>query len=77
VENLALDPGYTRLRYIRAVELLTLSKAAPEFGYLHGKKRAHANIVDTRGSYGIGEEHRVFLTMMEEIYQILSLTLIL
>ena len=69
VENLALDPGY-----IRSLQQegggIAFSKAVCEFGYLHSKKRAHANLVDNRGkSYGIREEHRISLTMMEEIYQ--------
>ena len=69
VENLALDPGY-----IRSLQQegggITFSKAVCEFGYLHSKKRAYANLVDNRGkSYGIREEHRISLTMMEEIYQ--------
>jgi len=69
VENLALDPGY-----IRSLQQegggITFSKAVCEFGYLHSKKRAYANLVGNRGkSYGIREEHRISLTMMEEIYQ--------
>ena len=69
VENLALDPGY-----IRSLQQegggITFSKGVCEFGYLHSKKRAHANLVDNRGkSYGIREEHRISLTMIGEIYQ--------
>lgn len=69
VENLALDPGY-----IRSLQQegggITFSKAVCEFGYLHSKKRAHANLIDNRGrSYGIREEHRVSLTVMEEVCQ--------
>jgi hypothetical protein len=69
LENLALDPGY-----IRSLQQegggIAFSKAVCEFGYLHSKKRAHANLVDNRWkSYGIREEHRISLTMMEEIYQ--------
>lgn len=69
LENLALDPGY-----IRSLQQegggITFSKAVCEFGYLHSKKRAHANLVDNRGkSYGIREEHRISLAMMEEISQ--------
>lgn len=69
IENLALDPGY-----IRSLQQegggITFSKAVCEFGYLHSKKRAHANLVDNCGkSYGIREEHRISLTMMEEVYQ--------
>jgi hypothetical protein len=69
LENLALDPGY-----IRSLQQegggITFSKAVCEFGYLHSKKRAHANLLDNRWkSYGIREEHRISLTMMEEISQ--------
>ncbi|KFZ15728.1 hypothetical protein V502_05438 [Pseudogymnoascus sp. VKM F-4520 (FW-2644)] len=69
VENLALDPGY-----IRSLQQegggITFSKGVCEFSYVHSKKRAHANLVDNRWkSYGIREEHRISLTMMEEIYQ--------
>ena len=69
VENLALDPGY-----IRSLQQegggITFSKAVCEFGYLHSKKRAYANLVDNRGkSYGIREEHYISLTIIEEIYQ--------
>jgi hypothetical protein len=68
-ENLALDPGY-----IRSLQQegggITFSKAVCEFGYLHSKKRAHANLLDNRWkSYGIREEHRISLTMMKEICQ--------
>jgi hypothetical protein len=67
LENLALDPGY-----IRSLQQegggITFSKGVCEFGYLHGKERAHANLVDNQWkSYGIREEHRISLTMMEEI----------
>ena len=69
LENLALDPGY-----IRSLQQegggITFSKGVCEFGYLHSKKRAHANLVDNQWrSYGIREEHRISLTMMEEIAQ--------
>ncbi|KAF2175411.1 hypothetical protein K469DRAFT_610840 [Zopfia rhizophila CBS 207.26] len=67
LENLALDPGY-----IRSLQQegggITFSKAVCEFAYLHSKKRAHANLIDNQWkSYGIREEHRISLTMMEEI----------
>lgn len=68
VENLALDPGY-----IRSLQqeggAVTFSKAVCEFAFLHSKKRAHANLIDNQWkSYGIREEHRISLAMMEEIY---------
>jgi hypothetical protein len=67
LENLALDPGY-----IRSLQQegggISFSKAVCEFAYLHSKKRAYANLIDNRWkSYGIREEHRISLTMMEEI----------
>jgi hypothetical protein len=69
LENLALDPGY-----IRSLQQegrgITFSKGVCEFGYLHSKKRAYANLVDNQWkSYGIREEHRISLTIMEEIAQ--------
>jgi hypothetical protein len=69
VENLALDPGY-----IRSLQQegggITFSKAVCEFGYLHSKKRAYANLTGNRErSYGVREEHRISLAMMEEIYE--------
>jgi hypothetical protein len=69
LENLALDPGY-----IRSLQQegggITFSKRVCEFAYLRGKNRAHVNLVDNRWrSYGVREEHRISLTMMEEIYQ--------
>jgi hypothetical protein len=67
LENLALDPGY-----IRSLQqeggAATFSKSVCEFGYLHGKHRAHANLLDNRWkSYGIREEHRISLGMMAQI----------
>jgi hypothetical protein len=69
VENLALDPGYIRLLQQEGGGI-TFSKGVCEFGYLYSKKRTYANLVDNRGkSYGIREEYRISLTIMEEIYQ--------
>ncbi|KAF2628000.1 hypothetical protein BU25DRAFT_299317, partial [Macroventuria anomochaeta] len=67
VENLALDPGY-----IRSLQQegggITFSQAVCEKAYLHMKQRAHVNLRDNlQRSYGIREEHRISLTMMEEI----------
>ena len=43
-------------------------KAVCEHAYLHSKGRAFSNLRDNqRRSYGIREEHRVSLTMMEEV----------
>jgi hypothetical protein len=69
VENLALDPGYVRSLQQEGAGI-TFSKRVCEFAYLHSKKRAYANLLDNqRKSYGVREEHRISLTMMEEIYQ--------
>jgi hypothetical protein len=69
LENLALDPGYVRSLQQEGGGI-TFSTAVCEFGYLHSKKRAYANLVDNRWkSYGVREEHRISVTMMEEIYQ--------
>ncbi|KAK7178799.1 hypothetical protein PSPO01_15136 [Paraphaeosphaeria sporulosa] len=67
LELLALDPSY--------IQTLQQQGGGPAFtqnvlkkGYLHSKGRANANLKDGRDcSYGIREEHRVSLTMMEEI----------
>ena len=69
VENRALDP-----RYVRSLQQeggdITFSRGVCEFAYLHSKKRAHANLMDSHWkSYGVREEHRISLTMMEEIYE--------
>ncbi|KFZ22967.1 hypothetical protein V502_02555 [Pseudogymnoascus sp. VKM F-4520 (FW-2644)] len=69
VENLALDPGYVRSLQQEG-GVTTFSKGVCEFAYLSSKKRAHANLLDNRWRlYGIREEHRISLSMMEEIYQ--------
>ncbi|KAF1957687.1 hypothetical protein CC80DRAFT_515784 [Byssothecium circinans] len=58
MENLALDPSYIHSLYVC------------KGSYLHSKKRAFSNLRDNqRRSYGIREEHRVSLTMMDEIYE--------
>src|SRR4051812_49390210 len=67
LENLTLDPSYVRSLQQEGGGI-TFSKAVCEFGYLHSKKRAHANLINNRQkSYGVREEHRISLTMMEEI----------
>ncbi|TGO31559.1 hypothetical protein BHYA_0526g00010 [Botrytis hyacinthi] len=68
VENLALDPGY-----IQSLQQegggITFSKVRCESSYLHSKMRASTNLVDNCGkSYRIREEHRISLTIMEDIY---------
>ncbi|KAL5344208.1 hypothetical protein ACLOAV_010826 [Pseudogymnoascus australis] len=69
VENLAFDPGYVRSLQQEGGGI-TFSKGVCEFAYLSSKKRAHANLLDNRWrSYGVREEHRISLSMMEEIYQ--------
>ncbi|OBT54137.1 hypothetical protein VE04_06765, partial [Pseudogymnoascus sp. 24MN13] len=69
VENLALDPGYIRSLQQEGSGI-TFSKGVCAFSYMHSKTRAHANLVDNQWkSYGTREEHRISITMMEEIYQ--------
>lgn len=69
VENLALDPGYVRSLQQEGGGI-TFSKGVCEFAYLSSKRRAHANLLDNRWrSYGVREEHRISLSMMEEIYE--------
>ncbi|KAF2844277.1 hypothetical protein T440DRAFT_523630 [Plenodomus tracheiphilus IPT5] len=67
LENLALDPGYVRSLQQQGGGA-TFSKGVCEVSYLHSKKRAHANLVDNQWrSYGIREEHRVTLTLMDAV----------
>ena len=67
LENLALDPGYVRSLQQEGGGI-SFSEAACRFAYLHGKKRAHTNLTDSRWkSYGVREEHRISLSMMEDI----------
>jgi hypothetical protein len=70
LENLALDPGYIRSLW-QAGGRVTFNASTCEHAYLHSKKRAHANLVDNQWrSYGIREEHRVSLAMMDEISEL-------
>lgn len=67
LENLALDPGYIRSLQQQGGGI-AFSKSVCDFAYLQSKRRAHANLIDNRWkSYGIREEHRISLTMMDEI----------
>lgn len=67
LENLALDPGYIRSLQQQGGGA-TFSQRVCEFAYLHSKKRAHANLTDNRWrSYGVREEHRVSLAMMDAV----------
>ena len=67
VENLALDPGYIRSLQQQGGGA-TFSENVCKDAYLHSKGRAFSNLRDNqRKSYGIREEHRVSLTMMDEI----------
>jgi hypothetical protein len=67
LENLALDPGYIRSLQQQGGGI-TFSQAVCTFAYLHSKKRAHANLTDNQWrSYGIREEHRISLSMMDKI----------
>ncbi|RFU24964.1 hypothetical protein B7463_g11374, partial [Scytalidium lignicola] len=69
IENLALDLGY-----IRSLQQegggITFSLAVCKFGYLHSKQRVHVNLIDSQWkSYGVREEYRVLLSMMDDIYK--------
>jgi hypothetical protein len=67
LENLALDPGYVQSLQQEGGGA-SFSKSVCEFAYLHSKMRAHANLTDNQWrSYGIREEHRISLSIMEEI----------
>ena len=67
VENLALDPGYIRSLQQQGGGA-TFSENVCKGSYLHSKGRAFSNLRDNeRRSYGIREEHRISLTMMDEI----------
>ncbi|KFY82519.1 hypothetical protein V500_10488 [Pseudogymnoascus sp. VKM F-4518 (FW-2643)] len=69
VENLALDLGYIRFLQQEG-RGITFSKGVCEFSYMHSKKRAYANLVDNQWKlYSTREEHRISITIMEEIYQ--------
>ncbi|KAF2623615.1 hypothetical protein BU25DRAFT_451327, partial [Macroventuria anomochaeta] len=66
------DPQFCNPGYIRSLQQegggITFSQAVCEKAYLHMKQRAHVNLRDNlQRSYGIREEHRISLTMMEEI----------
>ncbi|PVH92672.1 hypothetical protein DM02DRAFT_604978, partial [Periconia macrospinosa] len=66
-ENLALDPGYIRSLQQQGGGA-TFSENVCKGSYLHSKGRAFSNLRDNqRQPYGIREEHRVSLTMMDEI----------
>ena len=69
VESLALYCGYVRSLQQEGGGI-TFSRGVCEFAYLHSKKRAHANLMDSHWkSYGVREEHRISLIMMVEIYE--------
>ena len=67
IENLALDPGYIRSLQQQGGGA-TFSENVCKGSYLHSKGRAFSNLRDNqRRSYGIREEHRISLAMMDEI----------
>ncbi|KAF7441634.1 hypothetical protein A1F99_140680 [Pyrenophora tritici-repentis] len=67
LENLALDPGYARSLQQQGGNV-AFSENVCKGAYLHSKGRAFSNLRDNqRKSYGIREEHRVSLTMMDDI----------
>jgi hypothetical protein len=67
LENLALNPGYIRSLQQQGGGI-TFSHAICTFAYLHSKKPAHATLTDSQWrSYGIREEHRISLSIMDEM----------
>ncbi|KAF2626745.1 hypothetical protein BU25DRAFT_342766 [Macroventuria anomochaeta] len=67
LENLVLDPSYV-CSVQQEGGATIFSEAVCKKAYLHMKQRAHVNLQDNQcRSYGIREEHRISLTMMEEI----------
>lgn len=70
LENLALDPGYVRSLQKQGGGV-SFNEKKLVTSYLHAKGRARANLQDNeRRSYGVREEHRVSLAMMDEICEL-------
>jgi hypothetical protein len=67
MENLALDPGYVKtLKHVGGAR--TFSPAVCENSYLHSKARADAALNHyKRRSLGVREEHRVSLSLLQEV----------
>ncbi|KFZ25059.1 hypothetical protein V502_00463 [Pseudogymnoascus sp. VKM F-4520 (FW-2644)] len=67
LESIALDPAYVRSLY-KAGGATAFSQKACLTSYLYSKTRAHVNLADCKSkSYGIREEHRLSLSMVDEI----------
>ena len=67
LENVALDPAYVRGLH-KAGGAAAFSQEASLRSYLHSKTRAHVNIASgMHKSYGIREEHRLSLVLIDEI----------
>ena len=67
LDNLALDPGYVQSLQLQGGGA-AFSARVVQKSYLHSKGRAFASLRDNqRRSYGVREEHRVTLTIMDEI----------
>ena len=67
LENVALDPAYVRGLH-KAGGAAAFSQEASLRSYLHSKTRAHVNIASgMQKSYGIREEHRLSLVLIDEI----------
>lgn len=73
LENLALDPDYIKGLH-KAGGATAFSQEASLKSYIHSKVRASANIASSvRKSYGTREEHRLSLTLVDEISSVLQL----
>ncbi|KFY82934.1 hypothetical protein V500_10247, partial [Pseudogymnoascus sp. VKM F-4518 (FW-2643)] len=67
LENIALDPAYVRGLH-KAGGAAAFSQEASLRSYLHSKTRAHVNIASgMHKSYGIREEHRLSLVLIDEL----------
>ena len=70
IENLALDPGYIRSLQQQGGGSAFNERTCKE-SYKHSKQRVASSLQDNqRRSYGVREEHRVSLTMMDEICEL-------
>ena len=70
IENLALDPGYIRSLQQQGGGPAFNERTCKE-SYKHSKQRVASSLQDNqRRSYGVREEHRVSLTMMDEICEL-------
>src|ERR1700751_1927439 len=71
-ENIALDPAYVRTLH-KAGGAVAFTQKAGISSFLHQKKRAQINLRDNaKKSYGIREEHRISIQLLDEICKIWS-----